>query len=86
MLYRFAGQKYDEEVGLKNIDHNVFLGLLYYLYTDHLKVAPHLVPKLQDLAASYRLPRLVALCKRFARLGRIENGMFNYDLMTLHAH
>jgi alpha-tubulin suppressor-like RCC1 family protein len=73
MLYRFAGQKYDEEVELKNIDHNVFLGLLYYLYTDHLKVAPHLVPKLQDLASSYRLPRLVALCKRFARLGRIEN-------------
>lgn len=50
------------------IDPLVFQGLLNYLYSDHLRVPPHLVGRLAVLALRLRLPRLVALCERFLSL------------------
>jgi alpha-tubulin suppressor-like RCC1 family protein len=50
------------------IDPLVFQGLLNYLYSDHLRVPPHLVGRLAVLALRLRLPRLVSLCERFLSL------------------
>eukprot|EP01114_Cavostelium_apophysatum_P015328 TRINITY_DN4148_c0_g2_i2.p1 TRINITY_DN4148_c0_g2~~TRINITY_DN4148_c0_g2_i2.p1 ORF type:complete len:779 (+),score=239.68 TRINITY_DN4148_c0_g2_i2:397-2733(+) len=46
------------------VKHSVFLGLLFYLYCDHLRVPPHLTRDLAKLAKIYRLPRLEAMCLR----------------------
>ena len=47
-----------------NVTFPVFLGLIQYLYTDHLKLPPHQIPRLGDLAVKYRIPRLSAICER----------------------
>jgi len=39
---------------------------LYYLYTDHIIIAPHLIKDLALLAQKFDLPRLAALCSRAA--------------------
>jgi hypothetical protein len=70
MLTRFARRSTHDEIVIDNVEYHVFLALLHYLYTDHLKVAPHLVDKLKTVATRYGLPRLVALCKRFTQLSR----------------
>jgi len=40
------------------------IGLLRYLYTDHLKIAPHMVERLGKLARYLRVTRLEQLCER----------------------
>jgi len=58
---------------VSNVEHNVFLAFLRYLYTDHLKAPSHLLRKLEALARRYRLPRLAALCRQQLSL-RIITG------------
>lgn len=66
-IERFENRRCDM-MRFPKLDPNVFKGLLHYLYTDHLKVAPHLVYKLKLLAIKFNLPRLVSLCEKHAWL------------------
>jgi len=63
---------------LKIVDvrYGVFLALLRYLYTDHLKAASHLLDDLEILAKKYQLWRLAVMCKR-AKLVRHTPEMQN---------
>jgi hypothetical protein len=70
MLTRFAGRSPHDDIVIDDVEYHVFLALMYYLYTDHLKVPPHLVGKLKHLATRYGLPRLVALCQRLSELDK----------------
>lgn len=66
---RFGDPEADpNEMRFPKIDPLVFQGLLNYLYSDHLRVPPHLVGRLAVLALRLRLPRLVSLCERFLSL------------------
>lgn len=49
---------------MKGIKYNVFLGLINYIYTDHIKVSSHVAKDLLTIAQKYGLERLVQLCKR----------------------
>lgn len=60
---RFIGNV-PEKLKISGVKYPVFMAMLNYLYTDHLKVGPHLVLQLQTLAKFYRIPRLVSLCER----------------------
>lgn len=77
MLTRFAGRAPHGEIVIDNVEYQVFLALMYYLYTDHLKVPSHLVDKLRVLAVRYGLPRLEALCKRFSELTKESGGLIS---------
>jgi len=62
---RFLQNNHDENsLEIRDAEFTVFVSLLRYLYTDHLRVPPHVVRKLEALAQKYRLPRLVILCKQ----------------------
>jgi len=62
---RFVGNgEFPTEFPLLGVKPALFLGLLYYLYTDHVIVAPHLVKDLAVLAKQFDVARLAALCSR----------------------
>lgn len=46
------------------IDYSIFLVLLRYLYTDHVRIPAHFAPKLEHLASRLRLPRLVLISQK----------------------
>lgn len=60
---RFIGDV-PAKLKMNGVKYPVFMAMLNYLYTDHLKVGPHLIDQLQALAKFYRIPRLVELCQR----------------------
>ena len=65
---RFGDPDHANTLRFPKIDPLVFQGLLNYLYSDHLRVAPHLVGRLAVLALRLHLPRLVGLCERYLAL------------------
>ena len=65
---RFGEPGSSNTLRFSKTDHLVFQGLLNYIYSDHLRVAPHLVGRLAVLALRLRLPRLVSLCERYLSL------------------
>ena len=71
MALRFCSQVLDYssrnsalQIKITGVTYPVFLGLIQYLYTDHLKIAPHQVYRLRDVAMKFGLPRLAEICKR----------------------
>merc|ERR1712137_881252 len=74
------------ELGITRIDISdatfpVFLGLMQYLYTDHLKLPPHQIIHLGDLAARYRLPRLRSMCLK--ALQAMESRKIEGDIVQV---
>lgn len=65
---RFGDPATSDALRFPKIDPLIFNGLLNYLYSDHLRVPPHLVGRLAVLALRLKLPRLVALCERYLSL------------------
>jgi len=59
---RFGNQYHHHKI--TGVKFSVFMSLLHYLYTDHLKVPPHLVGDLRNLALKYGLDRLARMCER----------------------
>jgi len=90
MYHRFSVKSEEDEIEVPHIEYRVFVALLYYLYTDHLKVAPHLVDKLQILACKYKLPRLVSLCKQYTKItesvGPQEEGSSEAIIPSIYSH
>eukprot|EP01120_Amphizonella_sp_Union-15-10_P009475 TRINITY_DN3591_c0_g1_i1.p1 TRINITY_DN3591_c0_g1~~TRINITY_DN3591_c0_g1_i1.p1 ORF type:complete len:554 (-),score=106.73 TRINITY_DN3591_c0_g1_i1:56-1717(-) len=74
MYRRFSLKSETDEIEIPGMDLKVFQALLYFLYTDHLKVPPHLTSKLERIAKIYKLPRLVALCKQYNKFSESVGG------------
>lgn len=49
---------------IKNVRYPLFIGFLHYLYTDHVKIAPHMLESLAQLATKWGVPRLEALARK----------------------
>jgi len=60
---RFVSPNIDS-VKINGVRYLVFMAFLRYLYTDHLKVAPHMIAELERFASKYSVPRLEEMCKR----------------------
>jgi len=80
---RFVGGK-ENHVKISGVKFSVFSSLLHYLYTDHLKVPPHLVKELKLLAIKYGLERLALMCTRNGVMNdqkvSIPNSVFAKDM------
>lgn len=83
---RFGSAPASNELRFPSVDPLVFQGLLAFLYTDHLRVAPHMVRRLAVLALRLRLPRLVALCERYLSLEEgAERDPDHEDIVVPHS-
>jgi len=51
-------------VKIPNVKYQIFMGLVHYLYTDNLIIAPHLRTELANYAKSMGMSRLASLCFR----------------------
>jgi len=77
------------ELPIDNMKYQIFIAVLHYLYTDHVKVAPHLISELALAARKLKLGRLEKICLREAipsstfkkDLQQIVNDPFNADIM-----
>src|SRR5690606_16973170 len=64
----------------------VWLAVLYYLYTDHLKCPPHLLGELATVAKKYKLPRLAQLASRVVHLSEpIMPSSFKDEMLAMVA-
>jgi hypothetical protein len=77
---RYVRNAYDG-VEIRAVKPQVFLALLAYLYTDHLKCSSHLLGDLNRLAGKYRLPRLQQLCTRMMLQNAISPSTFRSDML-----
>lgn len=46
------------EIVVDKVRAQIFAAILFYLYTDHLQCAPHIIEEIGRVAKQYRLPRL----------------------------
>ncbi|KYQ99647.1 regulator of chromosome condensation domain-containing protein [Tieghemostelium lacteum] len=62
----------------------IFLGFLYYMYTDHIIIAPHLRNELAEFALKMSTPRLANLCHqhhyKLRKLEKIPPSTFSKDI------
>eukprot|EP01117_Protostelium_nocturnum_P010523 TRINITY_DN378_c0_g1_i1.p1 TRINITY_DN378_c0_g1~~TRINITY_DN378_c0_g1_i1.p1 ORF type:complete len:790 (-),score=282.46 TRINITY_DN378_c0_g1_i1:27-2396(-) len=91
MQTRFLHKEIDE-LEIKGVKMPIFMGIIRYLYTDHVKIAPHLRRELSLLATKWGLHRLAALCKRGttttnvhenSRITQIPSSTFSLEMATI---
>jgi hypothetical protein len=73
-LQRRFTHKDDNTLVVPNAEYLVFMGLMRYIYTDHLRIPSHLVQKLEAMATRFRVPRLGRMCYRLHVHGETEVG------------
>jgi len=90
---RFCVQEGDQSnpvirIEMKNIPYTPFLGVLHYLYTDHLRVPSHFYPQVLRLAQKFGLKHLEEQCyplwkqKELAARG-IAPSTFKEDMLSV---
>jgi len=101
-MYSKIAKGNPNEFIVDKIKYNIFLAILYYLYTDHVKVAPHLYGELAITAKKLKLDRLEKICRREEEippstfqqeLSSIVNDTYSSDIgfeledkLMTHAH
>ena len=61
---RFCTGTIDKLIRINGIRYHTFMAFIRYLYTDHLRVASHLISELYHFAMKYEVFRLAHLCKQ----------------------
>ncbi|PRP80534.1 hypothetical protein PROFUN_11847 [Planoprotostelium fungivorum] len=69
---RFS-HKESDALSVKGVKYPIFMGLLRYLYTDHVKIPPHLKKDLGALAKRWGMERLYIMCKRGSATSELKS-------------